>query len=75
MAMRPHWLDEVFKDPAKAKESLLSHSRIAKAIDAAQAAFHKQQEYTKHNPGITGGVPEQSARTAFLESLELQTAE
>lgn len=73
MALRPHWLDDVFANPKKAQAEFVKDARFVKAFDAAQQAFDEVKASTESSQSpIYGPSPAQAARQAFLAVLELQ---
>lgn len=70
MALPPFWLDEVFSQPEHEK-AFMKHGTVVVAFAAAKAAYLQSQEIYRKNPGLCGTTPEQAARGAFIEALEL----
>jgi hypothetical protein len=71
MAMAPHPLDDVFRNPASAENDVL----IKKAFADARLAFSEAEKTIKSVPGVIGLVPCQQARRAFLEAIHAQESQ
>lgn len=72
MALPPHWLDEVFEFPDTSVKSFLKSDRLWRAFEKAKVAYEQQKEAIDKTPNLIGPSPAQSARQAFLDSLDLQ---
>lgn len=70
--MAPHWLDEVFDDAAKASAKFSASPKLTAAFALAVERFMETSEFLKNNPCVIGASPQQAARQAFLEHLDLQ---
>lgn len=70
MALPPHWLDDIFRNPQTAERNFASHPKVKHAFAAAAAAYHETQKTLNDNPGMCGGGPDQMARAAFLEIID-----
>lgn len=75
MALRKHWLDDVF-DKASATDSLRSAFLDEKKTEAAFAMAVAEYELTKkhceEHPNVLGATPAQAALSKWLEVMELR---
>jgi len=69
--LAPHWLDDAFKRPKKFLDDLVAHPKFKMAIQRAEKAFQEAKEDFEVDPSSWGPTPEQAARVAFLEGLNI----
>ena len=73
MALAPFWLDDCFdSDPEEFEKRLVAHRKFQAAIKSAQAAAMQAAELATDGEFVPGRpVPNQAARSAFIDALGL----
>lgn len=71
--LKPHWLDEVFAKHENYTDALINASQFKEGMKKAKAAYDIGKAEQK--PGVYGASPEQQARQAFLEAMQLQVTD
>lgn len=74
MALPPHWLDDFFTSSKLTTQNLAASKRFQAAVASANAAYLDTEAHIEKHGPMPGASPEQAARQAFLNSLELQVS-